>query len=185
MAAVQVRRPLCGIERSCGWRFFNFGSRDGDHTQVLGDNIRHMIRNCKADKSSHLILISHPAQRARISVYVLLTERKNKKNATTDCSQLSRPQAGDTCELDSEMAELAATSREATGPAAQNGLREMPHSKGQVPRRWTARMRPLHQSGTALQIRTAGSISWSYYHTEQFGTGPDDHTGRRSNGLRL
>lgn len=44
----------------------------GDHTQALGDNIRHNMEY-KADESNYPILISHPHQPTHVNVYVLLT----------------------------------------------------------------------------------------------------------------
>lgn len=61
----------------------------GDHTQALGDHIRHNMEY-KADKSNHPILISHPHQPTHVNVYVLLTGKKKKnqnQNGTTDCPQ--------------------------------------------------------------------------------------------------
>lgn len=112
---------------------------NGHHTHALGDNTGHDT-DYKANQSNHPILISHTAQPIHIiNVYVLLTERerekKKERNVTTDCPQISRSQARDTYELDPEMVELVAMSCKATGLATSNGLL---HSKGQVPRRYTA-----------------------------------------------
>lgn len=59
----------------------------GDHTQALGDNIRHNMEY-KADKSNHSILISHPHQPTHVNVYVLLTggkKPKKKKKTQPKC----------------------------------------------------------------------------------------------------